>query len=78
MSWDTDEEALKTCFSEYGSITEVVCRPLWLWKRAWHELMQEQTITRDRDTGRSRGIGFVTSAKEEEATSAVEGRNGCQ
>ena len=38
--------------------------------------MQEKTITRDRDTGRSRGMGFVTFAKEEEATSAVEGRNG--
>jgi RNA recognition motif-containing protein len=39
------------------------------------EVVKAQVIT-DRDTGRSRGFGFVEMATAEEATAAIEGLNG--
>lgn len=39
------------------------------------ELVEVKVIT-DRDTGRSRGFGFVTFAREEDATSAMNKLNG--
>jgi len=38
--------------------------------------VQEATVITDRDTGRSRGFGFVTMTSDNEAASAVEAMNG--
>lgn len=38
--------------------------------------VQEATIITDRDTGRSRGFGFVTMSSDDEAAQAVEAMNG--
>ncbi|KAF3916691.1 hypothetical protein ABW20_dc0105797 [Dactylellina cionopaga] len=40
--------------------------------------IEEAIISKDRDTGKSRGIGFVTFAKEQDATTAVNDMNGQQ
>ena len=42
---------------------------------AYGEVKEARVIT-DRDTGRSRGFGFVTFDSAEEATKAIEGLNG--
>jgi RNA recognition motif-containing protein len=47
--------------------------------RQWfeaHGTVESATIVTDRDTGRSRGFGFVEMATKEEATKAVEMLNG--
>lgn len=42
---------------------------------AFGEVTDAKVIT-DRDTGRSRGFGFVTFSNKEEADAAIEGMNG--
>ena len=44
---------------------------------AYGEVKEARVIT-DRDTGRSRGFGFVTFDSAEEATKAIEGLNGSE
>ena len=38
--------------------------------------VKEARVITDRDTGRSRGFGFVTFEAEEDAAKAIEGMNG--
>jgi RNA recognition motif-containing protein len=57
LSFQTDSDALKAIFSEYG------------------EVISAQVIA-DRDTGRSRGFGFVEMASGEEAEKAIAETNG--
>ena len=38
----------------------------------------EVTIIKDRDTGRSKGFGFVEMASDDEARAAIEGLNGSE
>ena len=40
--------------------------------------VKEARVITDRDTGRSRGFGFVTFDSAEEATKAIEGLNGSE
>jgi len=40
-----------------------------------HGEIVESIVMRDRETGRSRGFGFVTFATEDEAASAVQGQH---
>ena len=42
---------------------------------SYGEVKDARVIT-DRDTGRSRGLGFVTFSSEEDATKAIEALNG--
>lgn len=56
LSFHTDDHALKTLFSQYGSVASA------------------KVIT-DRETGRSRGFGFVEMDVAEEAQSAMKSLN---
>ena len=57
LSFQTDSDALKTIFGEYGEVTSA-------------------QVIADRDTGRSRGFGFVEMASDEEAEKAITETNG--
>lgn len=59
ISWDTDENGLRTAFEKFGSVTEA-------------------KIITDRETGKSRGFGFVRFDDEtaaEEAKTAMDGQS---
>ncbi|MEJ2190124.1 MAG: RNA-binding protein [Acidobacteriota bacterium] len=59
LSWDTNDESLRSAFSDHGEITEAI-------------------VISDRDSGRSRGFGFVTFEDDEAADKAVAALNGTQ
>ena len=59
LSWDTNDEGLRTAFSPHGEVTEAV-------------------VISDRDTGRSRGFGFVTFEDDEAADKAIAALNGTE
>ncbi|MFA7568213.1 MAG: RNA-binding protein [Alkalispirochaeta sp.] len=57
LNFRTDEEGLRTAFSEFGNVTD-------------------SRIVMDRDTGRSRGFGFVEMEDDQAAETAIERMNG--
>ncbi len=59
LSFNTDEQALESLCSNYGSVSDVA-------------------IITDRDTGRSRGFGFVTFDDDAAAQEAIEALNGTE
>ncbi|XP_042049924.1 29 kDa ribonucleoprotein A, chloroplastic-like [Salvia splendens] len=59
LSWDVDNLALESVFSEHGDV-------------------QEARVVYDRDSGRSRGFGFVTYSSAEEVNRAVESLDGTE
>jgi len=59
LSFDTDENGLRSHFAEHGEVISV-------------------SIVTDRDTGRSRGFGFVEMSTDEEARSAQQALDGFQ
>ncbi len=59
LSWDTNDEGLRSAFGAHGEVSEAV-------------------VISDRDTGRSRGFGFVTFEDDEAADKAVAALNGTE
>jgi RNA recognition motif-containing protein len=59
LSFDTDEQALRRLFADYGNVTSA-------------------RIITDRDTGRSRGFGFVELEDDSAALKAVNELNGAE
>jgi RNA recognition motif-containing protein len=59
LNFRTEEEGLRSAFSEYGAVTDA-------------------RIVIDRDTGRSRGFGFVEMEDDSAAESAIESMNGAE
>ncbi|MBU0570238.1 RNA-binding protein [Patescibacteria group bacterium] len=57
LSYDTDVDALKAAFAEFGDIVDAI-------------------VITDRNTGRSKGFGFVEFADEAMAQAALEAMNG--
>ncbi|XWS66880.1 hypothetical protein CRYUN_Cryun05aG0238800 [Craigia yunnanensis] len=57
LSWDVDDLALETLFSEQGKVVEA-------------------KVVYDRESGRSRGFGFVTYNSAEAVDSAIKSLNG--
>ena len=56
LSFQTDSDALKALFEQYGEVTSA-------------------QVIADRDTGRSRGFGFVEMANDDEAQKAISETN---
>lgn len=59
LSWHTDNDTLKSKFSEFGEVEEAV-------------------VVKDRDTGRSRGFGFVRFVNDECASKAIVEMHECE
>lgn len=57
LSYRTQEDALRSLFSQYGEVVSA-------------------TVVTDRETGRSRGFGFVEMADEESARAAQSALDG--
>ncbi|RWW40301.1 hypothetical protein BHE74_00054310 [Ensete ventricosum] len=66
LAWATDDASLERAFSSYGDISDL--RPL--------SLCFTVQIINDRETGRSRGFGFVTFRDEQSMRDAIKGMNG--
>ncbi|XP_019224611.1 PREDICTED: glycine-rich RNA-binding protein 7-like isoform X1 [Nicotiana attenuata] len=60
LSYGTDESSLKEAFSQYGDVIEGT----------------RARVIMDRDTGRSRGFGFISFPSSEEAASALQAMDG--
>ena len=52
LSWNTDDNSLRSEFEKYGAVADAV-------------------VIRERETGRSRGFGFITYESEESADAAI-------
>lgn len=59
LSYRTEQESLRSLFSQYGDVVSA-------------------TVLTDRDTGRSRGFGFVEMADQEAANAAIQALNGTE
>jgi RNA recognition motif-containing protein len=76
LAWHTDENALRQKFEEFGAVEEAVS-----WIRIFlssHEMALTvviQVVVKDRDTGRSRGFGFVRYTQEADAEAAITAMN---
>lgn len=57
LSWDTDDNGLRTAFEAFGAV-------------------HDAKVITDRESGRSRGFGFVEMASPDGASSAIAGMDG--
>lgn len=83
LSYGTDDQSLKEAFVNYGEVVEGklwlslcfllnLCRT-WLYSLVFSYAAR---IIIDRESGRSRGFGFVTFTSSEEASVAISGMDG--
>ncbi|KAJ4848998.1 hypothetical protein Tsubulata_041275 [Turnera subulata] len=66
LSWSVDEKSLKDAFCSFGEVTEVYLV----------DACDLVRIMYDKDSGRSRGFGFVSFSKEDQAVSAKDAMDG--
>lgn len=69
LGWNTTDDSLLQAFSEFGNVLDSVS--LFPFHDYSISEQQHQIVMRDRDTGRSRGFGFVTYATSQEAEQAI-------
>ena len=77
LAWHTDDQALRQKFEEFGQVEEAVSDTLLddcHCQGPVHAHMS-QVVVKDRDTGRSRGFGFVRYAQDTEADAAMQAMN---
>ena len=77
LAWHTDENALRQKFEEFGAVEEAVSSglPSALTLAIEANTLSLQVVVKDRDTGRSRGFGFVRYTNEADAENAVGAMN---
>lgn len=76
LAWHTDENALRQKFEEFGAVEEAVSSTRSFLSEI--EIMLTigaQVVVKDRDTGRSRGFGFVRYTQEADAEAAITAMN---
>jgi RNA recognition motif-containing protein len=77
LAWHTDENALRQKFEEFGTVEEAVSQPHSSMASIiiYANISGAQVVVKDRDTGRSRGFGFVRYNSEQDAESAITAMN---
>lgn len=73
LAWHTDDSALRTKFEEFGQVEEAVGSFFHPHGMSAH--FRFWIVVKDRDTGRSRGFGFVRFTQDQDADSAISGMN---
>ncbi|GAY61563.1 hypothetical protein CUMW_210940, partial [Citrus unshiu] len=68
ISYSMDDNSLREAFAKYGYVNEEI--------DAYQLNIFAARIILDRETGRSRGFGFVTFSTVEEASSAIQALDG--
>ncbi|CUS07470.1 unnamed protein product, partial [Tuber aestivum] len=72
LAWHTDDNSLRAKFEEYGSVEEASLRFMF---RPVTNIFRVKVVVKDRDTGRSRGFGFVRFSSDDDATTAMNSMN---
>jgi RNA recognition motif-containing protein len=76
LAWHTDDNALRQKFEEFGEVEEAVCsHSLIPYLETEANSFVKKVVVKDRDTGRSRGFGFVRFAQEADAEAAITAAN---
>ncbi|THW49965.1 hypothetical protein D6D17_05014 [Aureobasidium pullulans] len=76
LAWHTDDVALRSKFEEFGAVEEAVrLSRIQNYRIPTNTDIKIQVVVKDRDTGRSRGFGFVRFSNEDEADAAIKGMN---
>ncbi|THW19427.1 hypothetical protein D6C77_01125 [Aureobasidium pullulans] len=76
LAWHTDDVALRSKFEEFGAVEEAVrLSRIQNYRIPTNTDIKLQVVVKDRDTGRSRGFGFVRFSNEDEADAAIKGMN---
>ena len=78
LAWHTDENALRQKFEEFGAVEEAVSQNFRHSPSSPESILTlslPQVVVKDRDTGRSRGFGFVRYSQETDAEAAIAAMN---
>jgi len=75
LAWHTDENALRQKFEEFGAVEEAVSFPYFTALSTVLIAIDQQVVVKDRDTGRSRGFGFVRYGSDADAEAAITAMN---
>ena len=74
LAWHTTDDSLRAKFEEFGQVEEAV-RSLTVLYNPHLLIRTPQIVVKDRDTGRSRGFGFVRYAQDQDADAAIQQMN---